>query len=100
MPHDTVLDRKTDSRTKRPRKYHVIMLNDDFTPMEFVVDVLTEVFGHGVEEANRIMLAVHNEGKAIAGTYPFEIAEQKSLETQVRAVKAQHPLQTVVEPEA
>lgn len=65
---------------KYPNRYNVVIFNDDFTPMEFVIQLLIEVFNKNIEEAKDITLAIHNDGKAVAGTYSYEIAEQKVAE--------------------
>ena len=80
-----------------PPQFKVVMLNDDFTPMEFVVQVLQQFFGHTREKAVQIMLAVHQQGKATAGIYPAEIAETKTAQANAFARKNQHPLLTVLE---
>ena len=77
---------------KRPPMFQVIMLNDDYTPMEFVVEVLQRFFGMGREQATRIMLAVHTEGRAACGTYPRDIAETKAAQVNHHAREHQHPL--------
>ena len=75
------LDEKIEKTIDEPGKYHVIFLNDDSTPMEFVIEMLTHVFKHSKETAEKIMLEIHNNGSGIAGTFNFEIAEQKANET-------------------
>lgn len=85
------------TKIKPPGKYNVVMLNDDTTPMEFVISVLMNIFHKGNEEAREIMLQVHENGRAIAGTYSFEVAEQKSVET-VNLARTNHfPLDVTVE---
>ena len=74
---DVVIERRTQTKTKKPSMYKVILLNDDYTPMEFVVELLKVVFHKPHTEATRIMLHVHQNGMGIAGIYPFEIAETK-----------------------
>lgn len=88
---------KTRPRTKRPSLYRVLLLNDDYTPMEFVVLVLQDVFNKSREEAMRIMLHVHNKGVGECGVYPFEVAETKVTRVMDTARKNQHPLQCVME---
>lgn len=80
-----------------PQQFKVVMMNDDFTPMEFVVQVLQQFFNHSREKAVQIMLAVHQQGKATAGIYPVEIAETKTAQANSFARKNQHPLLTVLE---
>ena len=82
---------------QKPGNYAVILHNDDYTPMEFVVYVLQEVFNHPSERAERIMLSVHKEGMGIAGVYRLEIAETKAYETAEEAKDNQYPLKITVE---
>ena len=82
---------------QKPGKFAVALHNDDFTPMEFVVYVLQEVFHHPYERAERIMLAVHNEGAGVAGVYRFEIAEQKASDTADEAKENEYPLKITIE---
>jgi len=88
---------KTRSRTKKPSMYKVLMLNDDFTPMEFVVHVLESIFGKSREDATRIMLHVHQRGVGICGVYTFEVAETKVNQVIECARRHQHPLQCSLE---
>jgi ATP-dependent Clp protease adaptor protein ClpS len=88
---------KTRPKTKRPSLYRVLLLNDDYTPMEFVVLVLQDVFNKSREEAMRIMLHVHQKGVGECGVYPYEIAETKVTRVMDTARKNQHPLQCVME---
>ena len=85
-------------KTKKPPMFNVILLNDDFTPMEFVVYVLKEIFSHTNQKANEIMLKVHNEGEASCGTFTKDLAETKSLEVNNLAKINDHPLISVVKP--
>ena len=82
---------------QKPGKFAVALHNDNFTPMEFVVYVLQEVFHHPYERAERIMLAVHNDGMGVAGIYHLEIAEQKAYETAELAKENQFPLKITIE---
>lgn len=86
------------SETRTPRMYKVILLNDDFTPMEFVVLVLKRFFNKTEEQAAEIMLSVHQKGSGLAGIYTFEIAEMKAMQSNQFARSNQHPLKTVTEP--
>ena len=97
----TVIERRTrtQSKTKRPAMYKVILLNDDYTPMEFVVDLLKNVFHKPHAEATRIMLWVHQNGMGIAGVYPFEVAETKVRTVEELSHQAQYPLKCVMEKE-
>lgn len=67
-----------DSKTKRPPLYHVVLLNDDFTPMDFVIELLMAIFGYAESKAIDIMMEVHQKGEAIAATYSFDIAESRT----------------------
>lgn len=71
---------KSVEKLKYPSRYNVVIYNDDFTPMEFVIQLLIEIFNKNIEDAKHITMQIHEEGKAIAGTYSFEIAEQKTSE--------------------
>jgi ATP-dependent Clp protease adaptor protein ClpS len=88
---------KVRPKTKRPSLYRVLLLNDDYTPMEFVVLVLQDVFNKTREDAMRIMLHVHNQGVGECGVFPFEVAETKVTRVMDSARKNQHPLQCVME---
>jgi ATP-dependent Clp protease adaptor protein ClpS len=94
---DSATITKTKPETKRPSLYRVLLLNDDYTPMEFVVLVLQDIFNKTREEAMRIMLHVHNQGVGECGVYPFEVAETKVTRVMDTARKNQHPLQCVME---
>jgi ATP-dependent Clp protease adaptor protein ClpS len=93
---DVVVD-EAKPRTKQPPLYKVVMINDDFTPMEFVVQVLQLFFYHSHEKSVQIMLQVHTQGRAVAGLYAAEIAETKVAQVNAHARKHQHPLLTVME---
>jgi ATP-dependent Clp protease adaptor protein ClpS len=90
---------KTRAKTKRPSLYKVLMLNDDYTPMEFVVYVLQRFFNKDQGRAVDIMLTVHNKGVAVVGVYPFEVAETKVTQVMDCARSNQHPLQCTMEKE-
>jgi ATP-dependent Clp protease adaptor protein ClpS len=77
---DIVIDEKIKRVVKEPSKYNVIMLNDDLTPVEWVISVLKEIFKHSDKDAEALTMQIHVEGSAVAGTYQFEIAEQKTNE--------------------
>ncbi|MBB5217246.1 ATP-dependent Clp protease adapter ClpS [Parapusillimonas granuli] len=94
---DTVLDRQS-SKLAPPPFYQVVLLNDDYTPMEFVVNVLQRIFGKSEEEASRIMLKVHHEGRGVCGVYPRDIAATRVEMVRQMAQARQHPLQCVMEP--
>lgn len=84
-------------KLKTPNKYHVIMLNDDSTPMDFVVQILVMVFKKTTEEADKVMIEIHENGRGIAGTFSYEVAEQKCVETVQEARHAGYPLDVVIE---
>ncbi|MEK7820079.1 MAG: ATP-dependent Clp protease adapter ClpS [Pseudomonadota bacterium] len=88
---------KSRPKTKKPSMYKVLMLNDDYTPMEFVVHVLERFFGKSPEEATQIMLHVHQRGVGICGVYTYEIAETKAGQVMDLARQQQHPLQCTIE---
>lgn len=83
----------------KPSLYKVILLNDDFTPMDFVIYVLKTFFSKSDEEAHDIMMRVHMDGAGLAGVYPYEIAEMKSTQVNLFAKDNQHPLKSIVEKE-
>ena len=84
-------------KLKPPRKYKVVLLNDDYTPMEFVVQILTSFFGMNQERATKVMLTVHTKGKAICGEYSYEIAETKVEQVNDYSRQHQHPLLCTME---
>ena len=84
-------------RLKRPPLYRVVLLNDDYTPMEFVVQVLQSIFGMDRSTATRVMLEVHTKGKGVCGIYTFEIAETKVAQVVSLAEQHQHPLLCTME---
>jgi ATP-dependent Clp protease adaptor protein ClpS len=88
---------KTKEKTQRPSLYKVLLLNDDYTPMEFVVYVLERFFGKSQEDATRIMLHVHNHGVGICGVFTYEVAETKVSQVVDFARQNQHPLQCTME---
>lgn len=88
---------RTKPATKRPSLYRVLLLNDDYTPMEFVVHVLERFFSKGRDEANTIMLHVHHHGVGECGVFTYEVAETKVTQVMDFARKHQHPLQCVME---
>lgn len=84
-------------KLKRPSLYRVILLNDDYTPMEFVVNILQSVFGMERNKATRIMLEVHTKGRGVCGLYTYEIAETKVAQVMSLAQQQQHPLLCTME---
>ncbi|MEW5791596.1 MAG: ATP-dependent Clp protease adapter ClpS [Pseudomonadota bacterium] len=95
--YGTVLEHKPE--LKKPSMYKVILLNDDYTPMDFVVYILEEYFYKSREEATRIMLHVHHRGQGICGVYPYDIAETKVAQVIEAARRNEHPLQCIMEKE-
>jgi ATP-dependent Clp protease adaptor protein ClpS len=88
---------KAKPKTKKPAMYKVLMLNDDYTPMEFVVHILERFFNKNRQEATRIMLHVHRRGVGICGVYTYEVAETKVTQVMDFARQHQHPLQCTLE---
>ena len=84
-------------KAKEPTLHSVVLLNDDYTPMQFVIDVLEAVFQKSPAEAYRIMMQVHLQGRGVAGVYPWEVAETKVETLMSRAREAGHPLQATIE---
>ncbi len=97
--HDSDIDIITKSRpkTKKPDLYKVVLLNDDYTPMDFVISVLEHFFNKGSEEATSIMLEVHKKGVGIAGVFTYEVAETKVAQVSNFARQHEHPLQCTME---
>ena len=93
----TGLATKTRAKPKKPSQYKVLMLNDDYTPMEFVVLVLKRFFRMDLEEATRVMLNVHQRGVGVCGIFPYEVAETKVNQVMDFARENQHPLQCTLE---
>ena len=93
----TLLAPRTRTSTKRPSLYRVLLLNDDYTPMEFVIHVLERFFNKNIEDATTIMLHVHQNGVGECGVYPYEIAETKVTLVMDFARQNNHPLQCVME---
>ena len=88
---------RTRARPKKPSQYKVLLLNDDYTPMEFVVMVLKRFFRMDLEQATRVMLHVHQKGVGVCGVYPYEVAETKVTQVMDCARENQHPLQCTLE---
>jgi ATP-dependent Clp protease adaptor protein ClpS len=100
MPDDVLVkEPEQKQELKEPPKYAVVFINDDFTPMPFVVELLTKYFQHSEETATFIMLDVHEKGKGVAGIYSKDIAETKAVQCSVDAKENQHPLLVTIEPE-
>jgi ATP-dependent Clp protease adaptor protein ClpS len=96
---DTGVLTRVKPKTKKPSLYKVLLLNDDYTPMEFVVHVLEQYFSKSQEDAYTIMLHVHQKGVGVCGVYTFEVAETKVTQVMDAALKAGHPLQCTLEKE-
>ena len=88
---------RSEPKTKKPSLYKVLLLNDDYTPMEFVVEVLEQVFGLDRSNATRVMLEVHTRGKGVCGVFTYEIAETKVAQVMAYARQQQHPLLCTME---
>jgi ATP-dependent Clp protease adaptor protein ClpS len=93
----TAVITRTRTQTKRPNMYRVLLLNDDYTPMEFVIAVLQSIFNKNAEEATQIMLHVHHHGVGECGVFTYEVAETKVAQVMDHARKNQHPLQCIME---
>lgn len=105
LPEDSDIDRSSgtavleqEPQVKEPPMYQVLLLNDDYTPMEFVVYVLQTVFSHTHEQSTQIMMAVHTKGKGVCGIFSKEIAEMMSYEVNNMAKHHDHPLLSEIEP--
>ena len=95
----TAVITRTRTKTKKPSLYRVLLLNDDYTPMEFVVHILERFFSKNREEATRIMLHVHRRGVGVCGVYTYEVAETKVTQVIDFARRHEHPLQCTLEKE-
>ncbi|KAA6225891.1 MULTISPECIES: ATP-dependent Clp protease adaptor ClpS [unclassified Campylobacter] len=96
MPKEKTLE---DIELKEPKLYKVILINDDVTTMDFVVEILMNIFGHDMDSASKIMLDIHNKGSGICGIYSQEIALSKQKRVRSAARLANFPLQSIVEEE-
>lgn len=99
MSTDVKIDEKVTVSLQLPRLWKVVFLNDDKTPMEFVIELLTSIFKHSEESAKNLTLEIHNTGSAVVGVYSHEIAEQKGIEATAIARSNGHPLQINIEQE-
>jgi ATP-dependent Clp protease adaptor protein ClpS len=99
MSTEVLIDEKIEQVIATPESYKVIFLNDDKTPMDFVIDVLVSIFRHSQDTAKDLTMQVHNEGSAIVGVYSFELAEQKSIEATNLSRNHGFPLQIRLEKE-
>ena len=93
------VDSKVKALTKEPENYSVILLNDDVTPMDFVIELLVKIFRHTPETAKDLTIKIHNEGSAVCGVYTYEIAEQKGTEATNESRSRGFPLQIKIESE-
>ena len=100
MSTDLKIDEKITVSLQPPQLWKVVLLNDDKTPMEFVIEVLTGIFKHAQERAKDITLEIHNTGSAVAGIYTHEIAEQKGIDSTQAARQNGFPLVVTIEPDA
>jgi ATP-dependent Clp protease adaptor protein ClpS len=96
---DSGVDLQTRTKTKKPSLYRVLLLNDDYTPMEFVVFVLERIFNKSREEATHIMLHVHQHGVGVCGVFTYEVAETKVAQVMDLSRRNEHPLQCTMEKE-
>ena len=96
-PDSTPVVERQEQKVKPPPMYQVMLLNDDYTPMEFVVSVLQKFFGMGREKATQVMLKVHREGRGVCGVYPHDVAATKVEQVSSYSRQHQHPLQCVME---
>jgi len=99
MATDTDLELFEETKVKYPKKYKVIMLNDNYTSMDFVVDILMNIFHKSYEDAQNIMLEIHKKDKAVCGIYTYEIAETKVMQVLTKAKESGFPLKAVMEEE-
>jgi len=95
--HDLQIIEQTHPKIAEPSLYKVVLLNDDYTPMEFVIDILARFFNHNEEQATQIMLAVHTQGKGVCGTYTKDVAETKAMQVNQFSRQHKHPLLCEVE---
>jgi ATP-dependent Clp protease adaptor protein ClpS len=97
LGNETDLAEKKKRKLAEPEKFRVIMLNDDYTTMDFVVEILMAIFHKNADDAARIMLDIHRKGRGTAGIYPFDIARTKAEQAQARAREQGFPLRCLVE---
>ncbi|MCX7842651.1 MAG: ATP-dependent Clp protease adapter ClpS [Clostridia bacterium] len=97
MWEQAIYKEKVDTKIKKPNLYRVVLLNDDYSTMDFVVEVLIKVFHKSITEATRIMLDVHEKGRGIVGVYTYDIAYTKVAQVEEMANERQFPLQAVME---
>lgn len=97
IAEQTLLKNDSSIKLQKPRMYRVILLNDDYTTMDFVVEVIVVIFGKSAVEATQIMLDVHKKGKGIVGIYTYDIARTKIMQVEEMARQREYPLQAVME---
>jgi ATP-dependent Clp protease adaptor protein ClpS len=97
--NDTDVVTNSKESTSEIKRYKVVLLNDDFTSMDFVVEVLMELFNHTVDDAINIMLQIHRNGRGVCGVYTYEVAETKIYQVQKRARENEYPLKAIMEEE-
>ena len=97
MSTEVKIDEKVTVNLQPPKLWKVIFLNDNHTPMEFVIDLLTSIFKHSIEDAKNITLEIHNTGSAVVGVYTHEVAEQRGIDATAIARHNGHPLQITLE---
>jgi ATP-dependent Clp protease adaptor protein ClpS len=93
---EVIIDEKIKEVDNKPVKYNVIMLNDDYTPMDWVISILKTIFKHSDSSAEALTMTIHNDGSAVVGTYSYEIAEMKAIETTKLSRSNGFPLQVTV----
>jgi ATP-dependent Clp protease adaptor protein ClpS len=96
---EVVIDEKIKKEVRPPKKFKVVFLNDDATPIDFVIELLMSIFHHSYETAQQLTLTIHTEGSGIAGVYSYEIAEQKGIEATNVSRNQGFPLQVKIEQE-
>jgi len=96
---DVKIDELIDQKITEPVRYKVIFINDDATPMDWVLEVLTGIFKHSAESAEKLMIQIHTEGSGCVGIYTYEVAEQKAVEATTASRERGYPLQIKVEEE-
>jgi len=89
---------KTNEKVKEPEQFKVLLLNDHYTTMDFVVEILTVIFHKSIVDANRIMLDIHRKGKGVVGVYPWDIAATKTEQVHAAARANEYPLRCIIEP--
>ena len=99
-PEGDIAVQTAEPQLKRPSLYAVVLLNDDYTPMDFVIEILQQYFALNLDQATQVMLTVHYEGKGVAGVYPRDIAETKANQVNNYARSQGHPLLCQIEPKA